>query len=192
MIPDFTGTESSDRPFPHANIPALLSAGEANDILVWFTSDAPWRLRVESFYEQYEFSLLDAALPARVADLTSAGFVDAMRAFLVRSVGAPQVLDLVDISAHKLVPGQTIKVHNDFIGREETHRVLIQLNDGWSVDNGGLLMLFETERPESVAAAFLPGHRSAFAFEISPRSYHAVSTIRAGERYTLVYTFKAV
>lgn len=135
---------------------------------------------VESFYEQYEFSLLNATLPIQVADLTSGSFVDAMRSLLIRSVGAPQTLNLVDVSAHKLVTGQTIQVHNDFIGGEETHRVLIQLNYGWSVDNGGLLMLFGTDRPESVAAAFLPNHGSAFAFEISPKSYHAVSRIRGG------------
>jgi hypothetical protein len=30
------------------------------------------------------------------------------------------------------------------------------------------------------------------AFAISPQSFHAVSTIQRGERYTLVYSFQAV
>ena len=55
---------------------------------------------------------------------------------------------------------------------------------------GGLLMLFRSEAPESVHSALLPTHGSGFAFEISANSFHAVSSIRTGERYTLVYTFR--
>lgn len=191
MTPKTAGMQAGHLPFPHASVPALLTAGDADAVLAWLASDAPWRLRVESFYEQYEFSLLDATPPGDLAALTGTGFVDAMRDLLVHGVGAPADLDLVDVSAHKLVAGQTIRVHNDFIDGQETHRVLLQLNHGWSVDNGGLLMLFADDQPESVTTAILPSHGSAFAFEISARSYHAVSTIHAGERYTLVYTFRA-
>ena len=52
-----------------------------------------------------------------------------------------------------------------------------------------MLMLFGPS-PENLAAIFEPTHRSAFGFEISERSFHAVSTIRDGERFTLVYTFR--
>jgi hypothetical protein len=38
------------------------------------------------------------------------------------------------MSAHKLTAGQTIRIHNDWIRGEETHRVLIQVNDGWSMN----------------------------------------------------------
>ncbi|MEL0254191.1 MAG: 2OG-Fe(II) oxygenase, partial [Novosphingobium sp.] len=77
-----------------------------------------------------------------------------------------------------------------FLGREETHRLLVQFNRGWPFENGGLLMTFASERAEDLAEAFVPMHGSAFAFEISPRSFHAVSTIHNGERFTLVYTFR--
>jgi Rps23 Pro-64 3,4-dihydroxylase Tpa1-like proline 4-hydroxylase len=99
-------------------------------------------------------------------------------------------LVLVDVSAHKLTSGQTIRIHNDWIGGEETHRLLIQLNDGWSIENGGLLMLFGSRAPEDVRSITEPAHGSGFAFEISERSFHAVSTIKAGQRFTLVYTFR--
>lgn len=51
-------------------------------------------------------------------------------------------------------------------------------------------MLFADDTPESVRHVVMPTHGSGFAFEISPVSYHAVSSIRSGERYTLVYTFR--
>jgi hypothetical protein len=51
-------------------------------------------------------------------------------------------------------------------------------------------MLFASDEPESVTDIMLPEHRSAFGFEISPRSRHAVSTVYSGYRDTLVYTFR--
>jgi Rps23 Pro-64 3,4-dihydroxylase Tpa1-like proline 4-hydroxylase len=192
MTPRFEGASAAAAPFPHASIPAILSSLEASAVLSWLTFGAPpWRLRTESFYEQYEFSLLNTEIPDEICDLTAPLFIDALRSFLQVSIEAPDRLELVDANAHKLIPGQTIRLHNDFIGDEETHRVLVQLNDGWSAENGGILMLFNSNQAEDVASAFLPVHGSGFAFEISSRSFHAVSTIRSGERFTLVYTFRA-
>jgi len=191
MTPCFEDASAAAAPFPHASIPAILSSIEASAALAWLSFGAPWSLRTESFYEQFEFSLLDAEIPYEIRDLTAPGFIEALRSFLKDSIGVAGHLELVDACAHKLIPGQTIRLHNDFIGDEETHRVLIQLNDGWSAENGGILMLFNSDRPEDVATAFLPVHGSGFAFEISSHSFHAVSTIRSGERFTLVYTFRA-
>lgn len=191
MTSRFVGASAAATPFPHASIPAILSSFEATAVLSWLTFGAPWRLRTETFYEQYEFSLLNADIPDEIQYLIAPHFIEALRSFLQVSVRAPNHLELVDVCAHKLISGQTIRLHNDFIGNEETHRVLVQLNDGWSVENGGILMLFNSDQPEDVAGAFLPVHGSGFAFEISPRSFHAVSTIRSGERFTLVYTFRA-
>jgi len=67
---------------------------------------------------------------------------------------------------------------------------LIQFNAGWEVSQGGLLMLFGADTPETLQTVLLPTHGSGFAFEISAKSFHAVSSIKAGERYTLVYTFR--
>jgi Rps23 Pro-64 3,4-dihydroxylase Tpa1-like proline 4-hydroxylase len=191
VIPCFDGAVIAVSPFPHASVPAILASKESSLALSWLRSEAPWELRIESFYEQYEFSLLSAEVPVKLRGLISSSFVDELREFLQASVGAPDELALVDISAHKLVSGQTIRIHNDFIGAEETHRVLVQLNDGWNAQNGGILMLFGSHRPEDVTATILPLHGSGFVFEISSRSFHAVSTIKSGERFTLVYTFRA-
>ena len=192
MMPRFEGAAVATAPFPHVSIPAILASYDSDAALAWLETDAPWQLRIESFYEQYEFSLTGLELPERVHGLTRPGLLDPLRDFLRKSVGAVGLLESVDVSAHKLVPGQTIRVHNDFIGNEETHRVIIQLNAGWCVENGGILMLFASDRPEDVTSVMLPTHGSGFAFEISPRSHHAVSTIKRGERYTLVYTFRAI
>jgi Rps23 Pro-64 3,4-dihydroxylase Tpa1-like proline 4-hydroxylase len=190
MTPVFQQAKASSEPFPHIRVPDILAPEIANLVLGWLQTSAPWVLRVESFYEQHEFSLLASNLNADVIDLVSTAFVDEVRRELQTLFSINTDLALVDVAAHRLTSGQTIRIHNDYIGDQETHRLLIQLNDGWSIERGGLLMLFKDDNPESVKSVVMPTHGSGFAFEISPFSFHAVSSIREGERYTLVYTFR--
>jgi Rps23 Pro-64 3,4-dihydroxylase Tpa1-like proline 4-hydroxylase len=184
------GLVRSSEPFPHVAFPAILSPASANQVLAWLQTDAPWRLRVESFYEQYEFSLLSEDTLEIARELVGERLVEGMRQLIRKQFTVRGHLALVDVTAHKLTLGQTIRIHNDAFHGEETHRVLIQLNGGWSIDHGGLLMLFGSKAPEDVSSVIEPIHGSGFAFEISDRSFHAVSTIRMNERFTLVYTFR--
>ncbi|AWN42514.1 cyclophane-containing peptide 2OG-Fe(II) oxygenase YhhC [Methylobacterium durans] len=190
MLPTFQRARTSADPFPHLRVPGILAREAADRVLRWLKTRAPWTLRVESFYEQHEISLLAAELDPEVAALVSPAFVEAVRRELRSRFALGDELVLVDIGAHRLTSGQTIRIHNDFLGGAETHRLLIQLNDGWSAERGGLLMLFADEAPESLRSVVMPTHASGFAFEISPASFHAVSSIKDGERYTLVYTFR--
>jgi Rps23 Pro-64 3,4-dihydroxylase Tpa1-like proline 4-hydroxylase len=178
-----------DAPFLHATTAQAWEPGLADSVLTWFETSAPWRLRVESFYEQYEINLHEASLPEEIAPALSGRTTASLR----RRMLAPltrEDLTLTEVNAHKLLPGQTIKIHNDYIGGEETHRLLVQLNRSWTDDCGGMLMLFSGPQVENVARLIRPRHGSGISFEISPASYHAVSTIRSGERYTIVYSFK--
>lgn len=190
MLPIFSGAKLSADPFPHVRVPAILEPSAAGRVLGWLKTRAPWVLRIESFYEQHEYSLLVADLDGGIEGLVAPAFVDAVRDELKGRFGVEGALALVDVAAHRLTSGQTIRIHNDYLDSgEETHRLLIQLNDGWSAERGGLLMLFADDKPESLKSIVMPTHASGFAFEISTRSFHAVSSIKSGERYTLVYTF---
>ena len=176
-------------PFPHVVAHQLCASDSAEQVLHWFEREAPWRLRVESFYEQYELNLHQVGLPTNLRDLIA----DETMGRLADRMLAPLTDDslvLVEANAHKLLPGQTIKIHNDYIDGAETHRVLIQLNRNWTDEDGGFLMLFSGPNASDVARVIRPIHCSAMAFEISPSSFHAVSTILAGARYTLIYSFK--
>lgn len=188
-LADFSGTQDRAAPFPHFLVPELLSERTADALLDWFDSGAPWTLKIADFYEQHEFSLIDAVLPDNLSHFASGDFVSAVGGELSARLKAP-ALTLVDICAHRLLQGQTIRIHNDDIGEGETHRLVVQLNRGWAVEQGGLLMMFSGNDPESVTDVLMPAHRSAFGFEISARSFHAVSTVHAGSRDTLVYTFR--
>lgn len=177
-------------PFPYFQVDGLLPGADAERLLLWFQTQAPWKLVVEEFYEQYEFSLLATPLPDDLKFLTSSQFVGQAMALMAENLDELVDLQLVEVAAHRLTEGQTIRVHNDYIGDEETHRLLVQINTGWGTDQGGFLMLFNSKHPEDIAEIVVPQHNTGFGFEISPRSFHAVSTIHAGERFTLVYTFR--
>jgi Rps23 Pro-64 3,4-dihydroxylase Tpa1-like proline 4-hydroxylase len=188
--PDFTRRDVRFDPFPHLRATDVLAEGMAAEMLDWLDGAAPWSLTHASFYDQHEFSMLSADLPDAVEPLVSDLFVSSIAQELQASLGAGP-LELVDANVHRLVSGMTIRLHNDFLGKnEESHRMLIQLNRGWSTTQGGLLMLFGEDDPESLRDIVLPTHRTGFGFEISRHSHHAVSTVHAGVRDTLVYTYR--
>jgi hypothetical protein len=177
-------------PFPHTAARDLIKPDVAESVLRWMENEAPWNLKVANFYEQWELHLDRSVLPLDLNWLVAKSTVDS----LIRTMLAPlteDALELVEVTAHKLVPSQTIRIHNDFIAGEESHRLLVQLNRGWTDFQGGVLMLFGSSQPDDIKRALKPTHCSSFAFEISPRSFHAVSTVSGGERFTLVYSFKA-
>jgi Rps23 Pro-64 3,4-dihydroxylase Tpa1-like proline 4-hydroxylase len=176
--------------FPYFRSPEFLDHEAADALLAWFQDGAPWKLQITDFYEQYELSLLATRIPEPIRLFIEPEFIDRVRVALVSHIGASGALEVIDIAAHRLVPNQTIRIHNDYIGREETHRFLIQVNCGWSIENGGFLMLFRSGCPDDVEAVIEPTHRGGFGFRISENSFHAVSTIRKGDRFTLVYTFR--
>ena len=175
-------------PFPYYVAGKGLTDEASAALLSWFQADAPWRLVEAEFYEQYEFDLQKVDLPPEIEPLRTSGNLLRVKNFVESTFGVA-LSEQIDLTAHKLLPGQTIRVHNDYIPGAETHRVLIQLNDGWADENGGLLIFFERETPPKMHRALRPLHNSCVAFSIGPNSLHAVSTIVASERYTLVYSF---
>lgn len=185
-----SGTPAAARttPFPHVVCSPLLNEATADAAITWFETSAPWKLKVASFYQQYECNLHEAVLTERMAALVAPEFVRKLSERMLGPISGDE-LALTEVNAHKLVVGQTIRIHNDYLGGDETHRILVQLNRGWDDANGGLLMLFSGPRAEDLARILRPTHCSAASFEISPTSFHAVSTVHSGERFTLVYSF---
>lgn len=157
-------------------------------MLTWLEEDAPWRLRVADFYEQYEFSFNDVILPDPLADAFSSSAMQDLRQHMELLFGV-DLSTRIDITAHRLSHGQRIRIHNDFIPGEESHRLLIQLNRGWKDANGGLLVFFNSSNPSDVHRVLRPLHNTGVVFEISQSSLHAVTPIHAGDRYTLVFSF---
>ena len=166
---------------------AAITAG----LLAWFESDAPWSLVETDFYEQYEFSLFDVALPFSLSSLVSPDSLACLRRTM-QTAFRRRLAEKMGLVAHKLMPGQRIAIHNDYLIGEETHRLTMQINRGLQHEDGGFFMLFNSFDASDVHRVLRPIHRTAIGFEISPASHHAVSRLHGGERYTLVYSFYAV
>src|SRR5260370_15922005 len=49
--------------FPYFRSPEFLDEKAAEAILMWLIQEAPWKLRIASFYEKYMFSLLSNNTP---------------------------------------------------------------------------------------------------------------------------------
>ena len=187
MFPELDAVACDRLPFEHFTGQVKLPS-DGDGWLDWLEADAPWELTRAEFYEQYEFSLLDVSLPPVVRCLASPETLTVLRRRMSECFRQP-LSERVEVTAHKLVPDQTIRIHNDYIAGGESHRLLLQLNRGWEPANGGYLMFFGGPEPETVSEVVEPINGSVQGFAISPRSYHAVSTVHGGERFTLVYSF---
>ena len=182
--------EARRRPFRYFLARRCLARDLEPALLEWFETDAPWRLVETDFYQQHEFDMLDAALPASVASVADADHLAAMRR-AVAAIFDVTFDDRTKLAAHRLTRGQRIAIHNDYLAGEETHRLIVQVNRGLRDEDGGLFMLFDSCDPRDVHRIIRPVGGTGIGFEIGEHSNHAVSRLHSGERYTLVYSFYA-
>ena len=180
-----------DTPFPHFSSTSVLNDGFESKIYDWFQKIDEWQLVETDFYEQYEFSLLSINLPDDVKCLNEPQFLNLIKTKFAEVFNASE-FELVDVVAHKLVNSQHIGVHNDYINGDETHRLVLHFNPDWKEEYGGYLLLFNSSNANEISKVVSPLNNSAFGFEISKRSHHAVSKIYNFIRYSLVYTFKSI
>lgn len=185
---DFSPFEVFSEPFPYAVSSRAFREDISFDILKWLETEAPWNLVETDFYEQFEFNFADAHLPDRLTFLRDEKFIDALKDE-IQTLSGKHLSGRIDATAHRLISGQRIRIHNDFLEGGETYRLLIQLNRGWRDEDGGFLLFFNSPDPADVHKVFRPRHNSAIAFAISPNSNHAVTTIHGSARFTLVYSF---
>ena len=187
MFPELNSIEYDTLPFEHF-VGRAVQTTDRQAWLDWFEQDAPWQLTTTDFYEQYEFSLLHTPLTPILWPLACRKTLKSLRDQVASHFCHP-LSERVDVTAHKLLPQQTIRIHNDLIAGGESHRLLLQLNRSWQPEHGGYLMFFAGPQPETVSKIVEPRHGSVQAFAISHQSYHAVSTVHGGERFTVVYSF---
>ena len=185
---DLSSAITRQSPFSCFTAERVISEPLEQELLSWLERDAPWKLATTSFYEQYEFSFDDVVLPPALQPMFSDAAISDLREMVGQLLRA-RLGPTVEMTAHQLTNSQTIRIHNDFRPAGETHRFLIQLNRGWREEHGGLLMLFRGPSVETVDHIIPPMSRSAFGFCISRTSFHAVSKVHGGNRFTLVFSF---
>ena len=89
-----------------------------------------------------------------------------------------------------MISGHGIGIHNDDPEPgSETYRLVIQLNREFRDSYGGHLALFNSNNIQDIHRIVKPIHNSAIAFALLPHSWHAVSYVSEGERYSIVFSF---
>jgi hypothetical protein len=179
---------SRAEPFGHVRVMNPLPAELADELLAWLDRAAPWNRHVASSFDRFECNLCRCGLPASLADLIAPATLRAIRADMEHLFDV-QLGDVYSVVAHRLVAGQGIGIHTEEpAGGRDTHRLIIQLGGLPSHDCGGQFLLLSAADMDHLHAALRPIHNTAIALELSSRSYHAVADLRAGVRYTLVYS----
>lgn len=181
------------KPYQYCYGENFLDDKQARDILNWLKT-ANWHLTLADFYTQYEFMLDYNNTKKEFHYLFSEETLNHLKEFM-QNLFDVDFQDNCYVVAHKLIDGHYIDIHNDYLENEpdiETHRLIIQFNDGWVDDFGGVLTTFNSYHKLDIKDTFIPNHNSVFAFEISQNSYHAVSQIHNAHRYTLIYNFTKV
>ena len=188
--PRFDDLCTVNQPFPHFTVPQILDSGIASDISMLLQALSNWALIQADFYEQFETSVYDLLptnpLRALIAPDTIAAIADQLCMQFKQ-----QELSISDATLHRLVPGQSIGLHNDYIPNKETHRLIIHFSRQWEESNGGYFVLFDDSNAERVSELVKPVLNSAIGFEISERSHHAISQVYDSDRYSVVYSFSA-
>lgn len=182
--------ESSADPFPHLVGAPAMERSRADELLAWLESLTNWPLNDGGFYASFEKDLLREKPPAGLAPM----FSDDARAAFARQAerifGTP--LEMSDvIAAHQMQTGHGIGIHTDMPRpEEETHRILIVLARPMPAATGGHFVML-SGADASFARRFIPiAHNTAIAFPLSDASHHAVTTLRAGRRFSIVFSFR--
>jgi hypothetical protein len=179
--------ESLSAPFKHCIFSDLFSPSTADALLARLESAQSWRLVREAFYELDELAPSDSFFDGVPEVLTASDLVAITDAI-------EHALDLslerrVKLMAHRIVAGQGIGLHSDSSSGGETHRLAITLNRNFEDLKGGNLVFFKTSNVWDIHRIFRPVHNSAVCFELVPYSFHAVSDVISGVRYSIVISF---
>lgn len=175
-------------PFEYSLFDRIFSKNSLGSLLSWLKSVEAWKLVETDFYEQFEFSVDNMKLPGSVAFLNSTKFRSELATNTSKQFGVT-FLERSSLTAHKLLPGQHIGIHNDVIKGGESHRLTIQLNDGLKNLDGGYFLLFDSSNAADIHRVLKPVSNSGIAFAISDKSNHAVTEVHKGVRFSLVFSF---
>ncbi|MFE2302487.1 2OG-Fe(II) oxygenase [Streptomyces sp. NPDC059445] len=186
----------STDPFRHATGQNMLSNEDAERILNWLKVTDEFIPRNEEFYRSSAFHIGPQNSPACWKDVFSSAMVSTIR-LQVQELFKVALRPDVYISANCYRAGQGTLIHTDYQPpgkRDEfytTHRLILYLNSAWDESDGGRLGLFRSAADTTPVATVDPISNSGVALEIRPNSFHAVSAIHGGERYSINFTFVA-
>ena len=173
-------------PYPHLRMHPVLHPDDAARVLRWLQLSNSWRREMRSFSSHDSFALTPDIVPTEADPAVSPNLLRVLRNVLQSRLGVT-LKSYSLIEAHRSIKQDHIGLHTDE-GVNEV-RVTLNLNSGWTESHGGILSLQDRPVHPRKRIAYCPVHNSATAFCTTETSYHQVSPIKVGLRYTLLYRF---
>ena len=177
---------SVSSPYRHVRMYPILEPALAQRALSWLRHTEAWARQEGAFFRHDSFALTPEVLAPEVEAIVSPKTLGSLRA-LLQSRFATEVEPFAHVEAHRSTMRDDIGLHTDAEVREV--RLMLNLNARWTPDQGGVLQLQDRPGPACRRVRYRPLHNSATAFRTAPDSYHCVSPVQEGERYTLLYRF---
>lgn len=149
----------------------------------------PWETRVGSFYVTYRLDLRAHLRGNDGPRFVHEDFLFTMRDRMAEIFSTP-LSDDIQVLGHKMVPDQTVGVHNDNPGLGyESYRIVTQFTEDHRPEDGGTLNIYASPRSEDVYQSIRPCLNMSFGFEMSGHSYHSVSKVNNRQRDALIFNF---
>jgi Rps23 Pro-64 3,4-dihydroxylase Tpa1-like proline 4-hydroxylase len=181
--------EPASRPFPFAVFPAYFEEATAATLLDRIDAITDWGLLDVSLSQLYQHRFNTRA---RDSDVLPENLLMDVRKSVEAGLNT-QLSGATLVYAHCLRPGSSIRLHTDDPANPKssgiTHRLIVHLNRHWNEDCGGQLVFFGSRNPRDVRKVFPALHNYAVAFALSCRSYHGVTEVHGGPRYTMIFSF---
>ncbi len=174
-------------PYLHILSPQFYSDRFADTLLTWMENNQDWNHHNSLHYQQYELGFTRFTHCKEIEGLWDGSVLAEIRDRASRAFGVP-LSGRINISAHKMVPGQYGYIHTDKIPHE-THRVVVTLNRGRPADSGGNLVLLSGSKPADVAVVLKQISNTACGFALDSKSFHAITQVKTDTRFTVIYTF---
>ena len=180
------GVRSVTSPYRHVRLYPILDPALAQRALSWLHRTEAWARQEGDFYRHDSFSLTPEVVPPDVEGVVSPNTLGTLRALLQLRF-ATEVESFAHVEAHRSTERDDIGLHTDADVSEI--RLMLNLNARWAPGQGGVLQLQDRPGPACRRVRYRPLHNSATAFRTATDSYHRVSSMQEGERYTLLYRF---
>ncbi|WP_340027402.1 2OG-Fe(II) oxygenase [Paenibacillus sp. FSL H7-0940] len=183
-----------EQPYFHFKVEQFFDSKVAGHLLSWLQDTNLYRTVEGGFYKQTMFPITTDRLPEDLQNL----FDEKNRNQIQKK--AEQYFETMFhdsflITAHRLLPTEKTLIHNDYLADPYhmkygfTHRIIVYINDQWKREDGGVLGVYASDQSSDLVHTYEPIHNSAIGLAFSPNSYHDVSEVVGGERYTINFTF---